>query len=456
MADPKKFIERLFEVVHERIDHAEQIGLQKLDEIEQKGRREVERASSRHDKKVRKLEKERQREARRSSRRRSHSRSSSRNRSNDEFEAQPVPPTPPTPPAPGFHSHPHPLPGREHRHRRHRRSHAKKSAEERAYARARRRANLRLAFYTHAAAYGAVLFLLVMTTRSARVVGIVGLFWGLGLFMHYFWTLVAPRLRERWIQREVGEIAPQDVSRERVRTEGRHNRNMEDLSASIAHEIRNPIAAAKSLVQQMGEDPTTHDNIEFASVALNELDRVERSISHLLRYAREEDLRIVPMQMSDVVHSAVETFRDRLQRSQVELQLQIDTPGGMRGDAEQLRRVLINLVANALDALDEAGTHEPVLQVMSGDNLAGDEVWVRVQDNGPGIDDDTRAKIWSPFYTTKESGTGLGLALSRKIVDAHGGDMELNSRPGEGTEFVLTFPKKAPANQRREERGHAI
>ena len=69
-------------------------------------------------------------------------------------------------------------------------------------------------------------------------------------------------------------------------------RSLEDLSAQVAHEIRNPISAAKSLVQQMGEDPTSSDNIEFADVALSELDRVERSISHLLRYAREEELRL--------------------------------------------------------------------------------------------------------------------------------------------------------------------
>jgi signal transduction histidine kinase len=97
-----------------------------------------------------------------------------------------------------------------------------------------------------------------------------------------------------------------------------------------------------------------------------------------------------------------------------------------------------------------------VLQVMLGDNLAGDEVWVRVRDNGPGMDDAIRNKVWSPFYTTKESGTGLGLALSRKIVDAHGGDMELTSTPGEGTEFVLTFPKQAQPRGRTREQNDAL
>jgi len=319
---------------------------------------------------------------------------------------------------------------------------ASRTPEERAYRAARRRANRRLGFFTHFVVYGAVLMLLVVTTRSIRAVLIVASAWGIGVFLHYFWSMLAPRLRERWIEREVGERVDQDVDSERRRVEDRHVRHLEDLSASIAHEIRNPITAAKSLVQQMGEDPVSESNLEFASVALDELDRVERSISHLLRFARDEDLRCEPMRMSDVVASAIETFRDRLKRSGVVIECQMDTPGQMRGDADKLRRVVINLIGNALDAMGDAGTTAPKIVVMSGDNLAGTEVWLRVSDNGPGIPEATRAKIFDPFYTTKQQGTGLGLALSKKIVEAHGGSMELMATSRSGSEFVLSFPKE--------------
>ncbi len=311
----------------------------------------------------------------------------------------------------------------------------------RAYRAARRRANRRLGFFTHLAVYGAVLLLLVVTTRSFRPVLVVATAWGIGVFLHYFWTMMAPRLRERWIEREVGQRVDRDVDSERRRVEDRHVRSLEDLSASIAHEIRNPITAAKSLVQQMGEDPVSESNLEFASVALDELDRVERSISHLLRFAREEDLRFEPLRMTDVVASAIETFRERLKRAGVAIECQMDTPGQMQGDADKLRRVVINLIANALDALSDAGTTEPKIVVMSGDNLAGTEVWLRVSDNGPGIPAATRAKIFDPFYTTKSQGTGLGLALSKKVVEAHGGSMELLDSSRAGSEFVLSFPK---------------
>ena len=114
----------------------------------------------------------------------------------------------------------------------------------------------------------------------------------------------------------------------------------------------------------------------------------------------------------------------------------------MRGDAEKLRRVIINLVGNAIDALEEAKTPDSGIQINAGENLAGTEVWLRVKDNGPGMDSATLERVFNPFFTSKASGTGLGLALSKKIVDAHGGSIEATSVIGQGTEFLLTFPKQ--------------
>ncbi len=129
----------------------------------------------------------------------------------------------------------------------------------------------------------------------------------------------------------------------------------------------------------------------------------------------------------------------------MELELQLDTRGWMRGDAEQMRRVLVNLVANALDALEHSQTPVPRLQVTAGENLAGTRVWVRVRDNGDGIRQEILGKVFSPFFTTKEKGTGLGLALSKKVVDAHGGTLEVDSTTETGSGFLLTFPKDAGA-----------
>ena len=274
------------------------------------------------------------------------------------------------------------------------------------------------------------------------VVGVISLiYFGVGIGRRASRLVYEPRLRERFLQEEVQRRVHTRVSSERRNLEGEHHRSLEQLSASIAHEIRNPITAAKSLVQQLGEDPNGPDQVEYARVAVAELERVEKSISHLLRFAREEETQFGPVVMEDILESALETFRDRAARGGIKIVRKYDAEGRLEGDAEQLRRVVINLVGNAIDALEEACIDQPEVRVSMGENLAGSEVWVRVADNGLGIDNEVRDQIFDPFYTSREEGTGLGLALCRKIVDNHGGSIEVETASGEGTEFVLEFPK---------------
>jgi signal transduction histidine kinase len=318
--------------------------------------------------------------------------------------------------------------------------------EEAAYRLARRRANLKLSFVWHLTCYATVCFFLLMVA-GPRAAFVVALAWGIGLVMHYFAAIVAPDLRRRLIDSEVSREIASSRPEARRSLEDKHARSLEQLSASIAHEIRNPITAAKSLVQQMGEDPSSRENVAYANVALEELDRVERSISHLLKFAREEELHVGVLRVAEVVDSALETFRDRITRLGVSVTRELGGEGVMAGDAEKLRRVLINLTGNALDALEESRTPAPHIQVISGEDLAGREVWLRVRDNGPGIAPEMLARIFSPFYTSKSSGTGLGLAISKKLVDAHGGSIEVHSAPGQGTEFLLTFPKHAVSDR---------
>jgi len=257
--------------------------------------------------------------------------------------------------------------------------------------------------------------------------------------------LVEPRVRERFLREEVEKRVRSQLVRERQDLEGEHARSMQELSASIAHEIRNPITAAKSLVQQMEEDPAAEDNIEYARVALEELSRVERSVSHLLRFARDEELRRLPLRLAEVVDSAALTFAERAERLGIEIQSDLEVAGELEGDAEKLRRVVINLLGNALDALEESDKPGGRIDVQVGENLAGTEVWLRVADNGPGIDSVTREHLFSPFHTSKETGTGLGLPICRKLVDAHHGSIEVRSEPGTGTEFIVTLPKRHEA-----------
>src|SRR5688572_20714568 len=310
--------------------------------------------------------------------------------------------------------------------------------EQIAYREARKTANRRVAFFGHLVAW-AFTNLFLLTVAGFEPAAVVAMAWGIGLAIQGFYAIFAPELRKRWFDVEVQNLLQGAVSTERRALQDRHARSLEELSASIAHEIRNPITAAKSLVQQMGEDPASQENVEYAKIAIEELDRVERSISHLLRYARDEEIRIEEIHMPDVVESALETFRDRLDKSKVQLETDFTSVGRMRGDSEKLRRVVINLVGNALDELELLGVGGTI-RISAGKNLAGTELWLKVKDDGPGIDPVRLNKIFSPFYTSKETGTGLGLAICKKLVQAHGGTIEVHSELGIGTEFVLTFP----------------
>jgi two-component system sensor histidine kinase HydH len=254
-------------------------------------------------------------------------------------------------------------------------------------------------------------------------------------------------MRKKYMREEVDKRVHAHLSGERQELESVHAHSMEELSASIAHEIRNPITAAKSLVQQMEEEPGAPENVEYARVALEELSRVERSVSHLLRFARDEELRMGVVHLADVVDSALETFRDRVARSGIRLEREIDGVGEIRGDAEKLRRVVINLVSNAIDAIDESRRGGGRVTIGVGENLAGTQVWLRVADDGPGLDAEALRRIWSPFYTSKAHGTGLGLPICRKLVEAHAGTLEASSQPGGGADFIAVFPKHRAAEE---------
>jgi two-component system sensor histidine kinase HydH len=304
---------------------------------------------------------------------------------------------------------------------------------------ARKLAGRKVAFLGHLLVYLCTGFFFLVVA-GFFVTAVIMLSWGVGLAAHGFFAVAAPILRKHW-SRDVEVRARSDALDERQKVEGRHARSLEVLSASIAHEIRNPITAARSLVAQMAEDPKAPENVEYARVALEELNRVERSISHLLRFARDEEMKLEDVQMADVLASSLETFQGRFEKMGVVVKQEVDTNGVVRADPEKMRRVVVNLVGNALDALEENRTAEPRLDVAIGENLAGTEVWLRLRDNGPGIPPERIQKIFTPFYTSKHNGTGLGLALSKKLVEAHGGTIGATSHPGGGAEVTVVLPR---------------
>jgi len=315
--------------------------------------------------------------------------------------------------------------------------------EERALRAAKKAADARIGFLIHATVYTLVIFG-ILVSGGFWGAFMTAIFWGIGLASHFIAAIAGPELRKRWIDQEVSPRVATETQQQRRDLEGEQARRVQRLSASLAHEIRNPITAAKSLVQQMGEDPSAAENVNYAQVALQELERVERSIAHLLKFAREEELKLASTRLDEIASSALATLRDRMRDLGVKLETDYTGAGALVADAEQLRRVVINLASNALDAMRDAKTPAPRLHVAVGENLAGTEAWLRIRDNGPGIPAEHLPRLFDPFFTAKDGGTGLGLALAKKIVDAHGGGIDVGPSPGSGAEFVVTLPKSRP------------
>jgi len=302
--------------------------------------------------------------------------------------------------------------------------------------RARRRARAEAGFYGHLMSYlGVIAFLALVNLMTARYPWFLwpALGWGVGLFSHYMAVFGSKVIRERYFEPAV----EREVRREKAALQTERQADLSELSSTIAHEIRNPIAAAKSLVQQMGEDPSSLENVEYAKVAIDELDRVERRISHLLKYAKEEDFEMAPVNLATVVDAALVQMRKKLDDAGVAAVRNYIHGPTIEADGEKLRQVFSNVLDNAIDALGVVAEGRRIdLFVENG----GSNARVRVRDNGPGIAPEKLDRVFTPFFTTKENGTGLGMAISRKIVEAHEGTIEVSSQRGEGTEFVVTLP----------------
>jgi signal transduction histidine kinase len=313
------------------------------------------------------------------------------------------------------------------------------SPEEDALRRARRRAAAEAGFYGHVMSYlGVIAFLALINLFTTWYPWFLwpALGWGLGLFAHWMAVFGHHTLKERFFD----PALERELRRERASMQTEKQASLDELSSSIAHEIRNPIAAAKSLVQQMGEDPRSVENVEYAKVALEELDRVEHRVSHLLKYAKEEDYQFALVNLATVVDSALTQLRAKLDAAKVAVSRNYIAGPTVQADAEKLRQVFANVLDNAIDALGVVPEGRRIdLFLENGDNRAT----VRLRDNGCGIPEDRVDRIFNPFFTTKEKGTGLGMAISRKIVEAHQGTIDVVSEVGRGTEFKVTLPLPA-------------
>ena len=224
------------------------------------------------------------------------------------------------------------------------------------------------------------------------------------------------------------------------------------LSASVAHEINNPISGVLNLsmlLQRMLKDDGIPPNrIEefrkYLSQVTNETARVGRIVSDLLAFSRRSKPQRAPADLNRLVKTTLSLVQHKMKLSNVDVStdFQDDLPA-VQCNASQIQQVALNLLLNAAEATQSKTERKVTVSTAS----AGGEVRLTVSDNGEGIQPENLSKIFDPFFTTKSEGkgVGLGLAVSYGIVQAHGGEIEVKSQPGEGTAFVVSLPLEQPA-----------
>ncbi|MDX9973020.1 MAG: ATP-binding protein [FCB group bacterium] len=205
------------------------------------------------------------------------------------------------------------------------------------------------------------------------------------------------------------------------------------MAATVAHEIRNPLGGLRGFAALLARDIEADDPrarlVEKILQGAKDLDGV---VSQLLEYTRPLRLRLRPVSCQSVVGAAV-GYVDT--EGRVEIRQDIPEDLTLMVDADLMRQVFLNIVLNAVQAVEGAG------EVWIAASIDGDIARVSVRDTGCGMTDEQLQHVFSPFYTTKEKGTGLGLALAAKIVESHGGSVEAQSTPGKGATFQVRIPR---------------
>lgn len=230
-----------------------------------------------------------------------------------------------------------------------------------------------------------------------------------------------------------------------------------ELSASLAHEIRNPMASIRSSAEQLarraGDD---EDEQMLTGLIVREADRLTRLLGEFHSFARVDVVERKPIDVERLIHEVIDVVRQRPE-AQGRAEFEVEARGHLAdlwGDPDLLYRILFNLILNAVQV---GAPDRPVRVRIVADSLGpmfvpgrpelGEPVRIRVIDDGPGIDPDDMSRIFDPFFTRRKGGTGMGLAIAYRAVQAHGGVLLASSEPGKGAAFSVVIPRRDLENR---------
>ena len=216
-------------------------------------------------------------------------------------------------------------------------------------------------------------------------------------------------------------------------------RALEGMAARLAHEVKNPLAAIKGLSVHMARHASDPKTAERLAIVAAEADRLQGIVEGFLTFSRGlDDLVLAPTKPHEVVRELAVLLETRAEEAGVTLALTGDASLELDADARKLRQALLNIVLNAIQASPRGATVR-----LAVSRSCGEGARITVHDDGTGMTPEVLDRIRKPYFTTKEGGTGLGVAVARGLVEQHGGRLEYKSVPGTGTTVTLTLPMKA-------------
>jgi signal transduction histidine kinase len=218
------------------------------------------------------------------------------------------------------------------------------------------------------------------------------------------------------------------------------------LSACMAHEIKNALVAVKTFADLLLEKK---QEAELAGIVRREMDRVDAIVSQMLKFSAPSRRILSPLRLHELLDHSLRLVRHRVEHKFINFNREFNAlPDGFAGDKHQLEQAFLNLLFNAVEAIGEEGAVNVTTEVISGESdgqlregeRAPKILQIKVSDTGSGITAENLNHMFEPFFTTKQNGTGLGLAVTRRIIEEHNGSIRVESAPGNGTTFVVLLP----------------